>query len=133
MKRLLVFDNHGVFQIDNIPFDEDAREIGICNGLRWYAVTEGIPTPENGRDPSREEIREASPYLLGNLPDDITALLDNSSVRKPEIEARLTAIDIAKVRPLTAIVGGAATDSDTRKLADLEAEDADLRDVLLKL
>ena len=47
MKRLLVFDNHGVFQIDDIPFDEEAREIGICHGLRWYAVTEGITTPEN--------------------------------------------------------------------------------------
>ena len=66
-------------------------------------------------------------------PDDISALLDNSSVRKPEIEARLAAIDIAKVRPLTAMVGGTATEFDTRKLAELEAEAAELRAELAKL
>jgi inner membrane protein len=59
------------------------------------------------------------PLLAGELkgPED----------RKGEILARLSEIDLAKIRPTSAIAAGTATDFDRQKLEDLEAEAVALR------
>ncbi|MEA4838605.1 MAG: hypothetical protein VB101_10000 [Rhodospirillaceae bacterium] len=49
------------------------------------------------------------------------------SIRIAEIDARLTAIDLASVRALRATVAGAATEADRDQLAVWEAEAAALR------
>jgi hypothetical protein len=53
--------------------------------------------------------------------------------RRQEIRDRLLAIDAESVRPLRAIVKDEATDFDRTKLAELEAEAAQLRQELAAL
>jgi hypothetical protein len=50
-----------------------------------------------------------------------------AAVRLEQIDARLAAIDAEALRPLRAVVTGAATQFDTDKLAALESEAAALR------
>jgi hypothetical protein len=66
-------------------------------------------------------------YLVDPTPEEAAAQ------RREEIQGRLAKIDIASIRPLRAISDGTATEYDRQKLADLEAEAAELRTELAGL
>lgn len=88
-----------------------------------------IQSAEVGGMPDGIEL-DLSMYKLidGNLILDKEKLqLQQNAVRGEEIKARLTQIDVESVRPLRAALTNTANDFDNEKLADLEAEAADLR------
>jgi hypothetical protein len=103
------------------------------NGSAWEQV-ENHKDLEGYIDGQPYTIKEYGPLPAGwsdtpppPTPEELAAQ------RKAEILARLAAIDTDSIRPLRSLAEGAATDYDTDKLADLEAEAAGLRAELAAL
>lgn len=83
--------------------------------LAWLKAG-GQPTPypkdESGRESFDELMAVLKPYGLG---------------RVNRLRLELEALDAAGIRPLRAMLAGAATDADRSRLADIEARAASLR------
>ena len=87
----------------DITAEAAARALGLAPGT-WREITEE----------EAAELQKPTPEELAEQ-------------RKTEIRARLDALDLQSMRSVRALLKGTATDADTEKLAELEAEAAGLR------
>jgi hypothetical protein len=89
------------------------------NGYNSQVYADGADKPEGAL--TAEEYAAKFP---ASSPDNANPESD----RLAEINSRLTVIDAESARPMRAIIAGAATEADTSRLAELEAEAETLRE-----
>ena len=102
--------------LGGIEITENEYQAALAGMLAGLVVTveNGAMIVRDPPEPEPEPVVELSP-------------VESAAQRIAEIDARLTAIDFASVRPLRASVAGTATEADAAQLAALEAEAATLR------
>ncbi len=113
---MLIFENHN-WQMQGAFPDTDYTEGTASNHPKWVV---------DDNSELAEKIRQTSAWEP--VEDENGRLTDIIPLESEEsVKAQLSAIDSATVRPIRAILAGAATDEDRARLAVLEQQAATLR------